>query len=161
MRNTLALVGLGVVSIIGIGWYLDWYKVKTGPAEDGHRNISIDVNTPKIAQDLKKEEEKVRDALKKKTPAPGDTNVPNTNPSGVSQAAYPAPPGGEPVSALPVQLAPPPSTMDTLPLLPPPSATDTIPLLPPPPSTTDTVPMLLPPPGTTDTVPLVLPPPPQ
>jgi hypothetical protein len=52
MRNLLALVGLALVLFAGLGWYLGWYKVKTAPADPGHHNVNIDVNTKKISTDL-------------------------------------------------------------------------------------------------------------
>ena len=111
MRNFLAFVGLAVVSIVGIGWYLDWYKVKTTPAADGHRTISVDVNTPKITQDIKKEEKNLQDLLHKNAPAPGTTSVPVTSPPGASPVSYSTPSGDLPV---------PPTTTETVPLIPPP-----------------------------------------
>src|SRR4051794_4745740 len=65
MKNLLALVGLALIGFAGVGWYLDWYKFKTEATVDGHRKIDVDVNTPKISQDLKKGKEKVRDIIDK------------------------------------------------------------------------------------------------
>jgi hypothetical protein len=59
MRNLLALVGAVVVLVVGLGWYLEWYKLGTEPAGSGHRKVNADVNTDKITEDLKKAREAV------------------------------------------------------------------------------------------------------
>src|SRR5206468_721027 len=48
MRNMLAFLAAVVLTVGGLGWYLDWYKVRSHPAEEGHHNLSIDINTTKI-----------------------------------------------------------------------------------------------------------------
>ncbi|MCI0739431.1 MAG: hypothetical protein L0Y72_10335 [Gemmataceae bacterium] len=63
MRNLLALLGLSLVIFLGLGWYLGWYKIHSSPSADGHRQIQIDLNTPKIKQDLNSGREKLRDWL--------------------------------------------------------------------------------------------------
>ena len=81
MRNLLALLAAGVLVFAGLGWYLGWYKISNTPAADGHRQISIDLNTPKIKEDLSKGESKLHDALAgekdkspaQKAPTPGTT----------------------------------------------------------------------------------------
>jgi hypothetical protein len=55
MRNILALLAAGALAVGGLGWYLGWYHVKTTPSADGHREIKIDVDTRKIADDVNKE----------------------------------------------------------------------------------------------------------
>jgi hypothetical protein len=46
MRNLLALLGLLLVLFAGLGWYMGWYKIKTGP------NVSIDIDQKKVRQDV-------------------------------------------------------------------------------------------------------------
>ena len=70
MRNLLALGGAALLIFLGLGWYLDWYRLKSTPGEDGHRNINIDLNTNKITEDLNKAREKARDLLATKEQAP-------------------------------------------------------------------------------------------
>ena len=65
MRNILALAAFAVLVFAGVGWYLGWYKVQSTPTADG-RQISIDLNTPKIRQDLNTGKEKLRDLLTSK-----------------------------------------------------------------------------------------------
>jgi hypothetical protein len=67
MRNLLALSAAGVLVFLGLGWYLGWYKVSSTPGPEGHRQISIDVNTPKIAEDVKA---KVHDLTSNKNEGP-------------------------------------------------------------------------------------------
>ena len=63
MRNLLALLAAGVLVFLGIGWYLGWYKISSAPGADGHRQISIDLNTNKIKEDVNRGESKLHDAL--------------------------------------------------------------------------------------------------
>ena len=79
MRNILALIGAAVVSFGILGWYLGWYKIGTEPSADGHRKINVDLNTPKIAADVKTGEQKVINMLpgdSKGTPATPQKEVP-------------------------------------------------------------------------------------
>jgi hypothetical protein len=46
MRNLLALLGLALVLFLGVGWYMGWYKIKTGP------NVSIDIDAKKVRHDV-------------------------------------------------------------------------------------------------------------
>jgi hypothetical protein len=46
MRNLLALLGLLLVLFAGLGWYMGWYKIKTGP------NVSIDIDSKKVRKDV-------------------------------------------------------------------------------------------------------------
>lgn len=59
MKNLLALIGLVVVGGAGLGWHLGWYQIGSEPGESGHRKIEVDVNTQKVAEDLKKGRETV------------------------------------------------------------------------------------------------------
>jgi hypothetical protein len=56
MRNLLALLGLLVVLFLGLGWYLDWYRVRpVSPIGDpGHKTLTIDVNAQKLENDGQK-----------------------------------------------------------------------------------------------------------
>jgi hypothetical protein len=63
MRNLLALAGLVVVTFVGVGWYLGWYKVQDAPTPDGHHHIQIDVDANKVKSDVNKGETKIHDIL--------------------------------------------------------------------------------------------------
>jgi hypothetical protein len=83
MRNLLALFGAVLLAFAGLGWYLDWYKIKNDAAPQGHHNVNIDINAVKVEEDVSKgvhqAEEKIQHVLEKdkspsddkaKTPAP-------------------------------------------------------------------------------------------
>jgi hypothetical protein len=70
MRNLLALAGLAVVTVVGVGWYLGWYKVQDSPTPDGHHHIQIDVDANKVKSDVNKGESKIHDFLSE----PSDSN---------------------------------------------------------------------------------------
>jgi hypothetical protein len=63
MRNLLALIGLTVVVVAGLGWYLGWYKLQTDTAATGHREFHVDVDTNKISTDVKKGEQRLQKAI--------------------------------------------------------------------------------------------------
>jgi len=65
MRNLLAFLAALALTFAGVGWYLDWFKIRSAPPveEPGHRSVNIDINTKKVGQDLHRAEEKVQDAL--------------------------------------------------------------------------------------------------
>jgi hypothetical protein len=107
MRNLLALLAALLLIFAGLGWYLDWFKVKQHPSEPGHNNVSIDINTKKIGQDLHKGEQKLQQILdsaaKDKDKVP-DARVPSkghasrseldARPRGSSEASEPPLPAG-------------------------------------------------------------------
>ena len=66
MRNLLALFAFGLITFAAAGWYLGWYKIQSAPAATGHRSYQVDINTPKIKQDLSKGEQKIQEALDSK-----------------------------------------------------------------------------------------------
>jgi hypothetical protein len=71
MRNLLALTGAAVLAFAGVGYYLDWYKIKPNtPSITGHQNVNVDINGGKIADDLhkgiQKGEEKLHTVLDKR-----------------------------------------------------------------------------------------------
>jgi hypothetical protein len=73
VRNLLALLAVAALAFAGVGWYLDWYKIKTEPAQGGHHHVNIDFNGPKIKEDsqrgVQKVEERVQKILDKKLSA--------------------------------------------------------------------------------------------
>ena len=53
MRNFLALLGAGTLTFVGLGWYLDWYKVIRQPSPAaGTQRLAIDLNPQKIGSDV-------------------------------------------------------------------------------------------------------------
>ena len=59
MRNLLALMGAALVTFAAVGWYLDWYRIRTEPGASGHRQVEIDFNGTKIQHDLEKGRDKL------------------------------------------------------------------------------------------------------
>lgn len=53
MRNLLAFVAALVLTVAGVGLYLDWYKIRSTSPGAGRRNVNIDINTDKIGGDLR------------------------------------------------------------------------------------------------------------
>ncbi len=67
MRNMLALFGAALLTVVGAGWYLGWYKVRSQPASvPGQHSVNIDINTKKISTDIQQGEEKIQQFLEKK-----------------------------------------------------------------------------------------------
>ena len=52
MRNLLALLGAATVTFVGLGWYLDWYRVERQPAPTGYQRLQLDINPGKIGADV-------------------------------------------------------------------------------------------------------------
>lgn len=68
MRNLLALLAAAVLAFLGLGWYLDWYHIKSSPEAQGHTNVNIDFDRDKIVHDVKKGEKKIQEAIEKNRP---------------------------------------------------------------------------------------------
>jgi hypothetical protein len=66
MRNTLAFLAAAVIAVGAVGYYLDWFSVRTRPTKDGHRKIVVDVNADKISESAHKIEHAVEDKLAEK-----------------------------------------------------------------------------------------------
>ena len=66
MRNLLALMMILLLTFGGLGYYLDWFRVRTAAGTDGHTTLNIDVNTVKAYQDVSKAASKGAELLDKK-----------------------------------------------------------------------------------------------
>ena len=110
MRNLLALAALAVLVFLGLGWYLGWYKIQSTAASDGHRHISIDLNTNKITDDVNKGKAKVRDLL-----APDNNNTQNVGTPTTPTTATNFRPEGDGSIVFPSFNPTPPSSGPTLP----------------------------------------------
>jgi hypothetical protein len=106
MRNLLALGALALLVFAAVGYFLGWYSVKTDPTADGHRQVTIDVNSTKISEDLSKSKAKLHNMLENKGPAnPGSSTgsgLPNLPPPPDSWARPEADPDGIQVPPAPV-----------------------------------------------------------
>jgi hypothetical protein len=65
MRNILAFLAATVLVLAGAGWYLDWYKLSFVPGKDGHRSVTIDVNSDKVKEDVTKGKEELGEIIHK------------------------------------------------------------------------------------------------
>jgi len=54
MRNLLAFLAAATLTILGVGWYLGWF-----------RTVNIELNTTKIKEDLNKGSQKVQQLLER------------------------------------------------------------------------------------------------
>jgi hypothetical protein len=62
----LALFAAALLTAIGLGWYLGWYKVSSQPASvPGQHSVQIQFDTKKIGKDLEKGGEKIEQILEK------------------------------------------------------------------------------------------------
>jgi hypothetical protein len=52
MRNLLAFLAAAGLTFAGLGWYLDWYKIRSSPTPAGRQSINIDINSHKIGEDI-------------------------------------------------------------------------------------------------------------
>ncbi len=67
MRNLLALLAAVTLLVAGIGLWRGWFSIETTPPDaEGHRNITIDVDTQKVSSDIHKGEEKIHQTMDKK-----------------------------------------------------------------------------------------------
>lgn len=65
MRNIFALIGLGTVVFVGLGWYLDWYEVTRQPSESGKKKFLLNLNPNKVTDDVKKGVEQTGEIVEK------------------------------------------------------------------------------------------------
>jgi hypothetical protein len=71
----LALFAMALLTAIGLGWYLGWYKVRSQPASvPGQHSVQIDIDTKKIGADLQNGEQKIKQIIKDKTKDEGKSS---------------------------------------------------------------------------------------
>jgi hypothetical protein len=66
MRNMLAFLAAMTLAFVCTGWYLNWFSFRSTPAPSGHRSVTVDFNTPKIAADFLSAEQKIQQKLAEK-----------------------------------------------------------------------------------------------
>jgi hypothetical protein len=93
VRNLLALIGLLVVGVGGVGWYMGWYKLSLTRTSDGNLQIQTDVDTKKVSTDVTNGFKNLSTAVENQT-------------NKASQDAHATPPAGAP-GATPGPVAPP------------------------------------------------------
>jgi hypothetical protein len=65
MRNLLAFLSALTLTFFGVGWYLGWYKLHSQPGAEGHRSVTIDINTIKIGADLERGRQELQEIIEK------------------------------------------------------------------------------------------------
>ena len=87
MRNIFALIGLVTVVFVGLGWYLDWYKMTRQPSESGKQQFLLNINPNKVTDDVKKGVEQTGEIVEKlredktQSAAPAPTAQPAQGPT--------------------------------------------------------------------------------
>lgn len=69
MRNLLAFLAALTLTFAVLGWYLDWYTIRSSPSSAGQKSITVDINTQKIGEDIRKAEQKIQQKLAEKAKA--------------------------------------------------------------------------------------------
>jgi hypothetical protein len=75
VKNLVFLLFLVLVGFSVAGYFLNWYKFTDDKSAAGHRHLSIDIDTNKVGQDLKKGETRLGETiqnLNQETPASAD-----------------------------------------------------------------------------------------
>ena len=98
MRNLLAFLSALTLTFFGVGWYLGWYKLHSQPGAEGHRSVTIDINTVKIGADLERGKQELQEIIEKagkdstpkdKDAEPKDKNVTHKDKGGKVLEASP------------------------------------------------------------------------
>lgn len=66
MRNLLALFAFALLTVLVVGWYLDWYSVRSTASEPGRTTVHIDIDQQKIREDLERGRDRLHNALERK-----------------------------------------------------------------------------------------------
>ena len=88
MKNLFALVGLGTIAFVGLGWYMGWYKLSRQPSSPGNQSFKVDIDPSKIATDGKKFFERVTEITEHLSD--GDSKTPDTTNRPSPQISVPA-----------------------------------------------------------------------
>jgi hypothetical protein len=114
LKNLFSMVVAGILIFAGLGYYLDWYKIRETPGPNGQQNITIGVNTNEIKKDFAIVRDRAGQIINGKPagyPAPTQpgypSNYPQQNPYQPTQ--YPAQyqqPYQQPYAQQPTQYAP-------------------------------------------------------
>ena len=66
MRNTLAFLAAAAIALGAVGYYLDWFSVRSVASRGGHRTYTVDVNTEKIEEDVRHTGEEIKHKIDEK-----------------------------------------------------------------------------------------------
>jgi hypothetical protein len=85
MRNLLAFLGALIITLVVVGWFQNWFQFRTTANPDnGNRNLTIDINTTKVGDDLNKTEKNVQTFIEEKSKevkTPATTQPATTQPA--------------------------------------------------------------------------------
>ncbi len=102
MRNALAFLAAATLTVLGVGWYLGWYRVSNVPADEGKRKVNIEFNTTRIGDDLHKGGQKVRQLFEDSRKGRAEDKATGGAEASEKPAGDAKPPAsGEPKSVLP------------------------------------------------------------
>lgn len=104
MKNLLALVGAAVVLVVGLGWYLQWFKIGSEQSNAGKPKFSVEVESDKVKVDVNKGKETVVEFIKEHESGKGTPGQPTSLPLPGGSFTVP----NQQLPPLP-QLPPPPS----------------------------------------------------
>jgi hypothetical protein len=65
VRNVLAFLAAAALTVVGVGWYLGWYRLSNAPADHGRTRVNIEFDTIKIGEDFQRGGRKVHDLLER------------------------------------------------------------------------------------------------
>lgn len=66
MRNLLAFFAAALFTFAVVGWCLDWYRFRSAPSPDGKPSVTVDFNTQKIGDDLRRAQAAIEKKLAEK-----------------------------------------------------------------------------------------------
>jgi hypothetical protein len=92
----LAFLAAATLTVIGVGWYLDWFHLRSVPADAGHRSWTVDMNTEKIGRDLIDAEKKVKKKLAEKNSSSADDAKPSSVAEPAAESTAPTDPPVKP-----------------------------------------------------------------
>lgn len=87
MRNMLAFLAACLLTFCCVGYYMNWFQIRTTPATSGEKSFTVDINTKKIGADVLKLNEKVQERLAEKARDGADEpKKPATEPAAAQNA---------------------------------------------------------------------------
>jgi hypothetical protein len=79
MRNLLAFLAALLITLAVVGWFQNWFQFRTTASPEGNRNLTIDIDTTKVSDDVNKAEKNVQQYIEDKSKnvnAPPATTTP-------------------------------------------------------------------------------------
>src|SRR5262249_26122101 len=102
MRNVLAFLAAATLTVLGVAWYLGWYRVSSAPADEGKKKVNIEFNTTRIGDDLHKGGQKIHQLIENSRKGRAEDRATGGSEASEKPARDPKPPAsGEPESVPP------------------------------------------------------------